>query len=317
MTSATGHRYADYERSGFQAEIDPHSLIHAPGVQPATSWRIMVDVQAADRRAGPLREPYRGGSAGRPSSGLVSAHKVVPAYGPTNDLRILVRPVRCVVESAEIADRALSVSVRGLAGFEPHEIEVTLPGGSGSVRHPLDRLADKLATRAIPLPRPVWSDDGGTGPEEGSATRIGSGLLRAAFASSRRPVRASPPQSTTQPCSIIRRVAVCTSNEPASAISASSTSDAPYGVRQLEVLPDHRIVVTGSLAGLADFPAQYRSGTPATSASARAESTRRHRFHGNGGAGPRPLGLGRRPLPSGDYALGSSRPHHQQPQRFG
>ena len=306
VTTATGHRYADYERSVFEAEIDPRALIHAPGVETST-WHIMVEVDAAGiRRSGPLREPYRGGSAERPTARFVEAHEVVPRYGPGRDLRLSAKLLRCVVESAELADGELSVRVRGRAGFEPDEIEIAFPGDGERLRHPLGRLADGSAGGTIPLSRrsPSAPDDSWL---RQARVRVVSRNGHRAPAAVLDPAVLGPAvgdEPADGPTTPIRRTAGGLRVARTSFGNLSVSDERrTVRVRQVEVLPDHRLVVTGVLTDLEAAELTIGLTSPTTSSWAQAESTGDSGFVATIALEHDLWGLGRTPLPTGDYAL--------------
>ena len=306
VTAATGHRYADYERSVFEAEVDPRTLIHAPGTQTLT-WRIMVEVHAAGiRRTGPLREPYRGGSAERPAARFIEAHEVAPRYGAARDLRLSVKPVRCVVESTVVTDGVLSARVRGVAGFEPDQIEIAFPGDRGRVRHPLRQLADNCAVGTIPLPqRPSSSPDEswlhqarvrviGRGGHRTPAAILDPVALDTSHGDSADADRATPIRQLRG-----RQHGGQTSFGNLSIVDERRT----VRLQQVEVSPDHRLVISGVLTDLNAAELSIGLTSPATSAWAQADSTGNAGFVATIALEHDQWGLGRKPLPTGDYAL--------------
>lgn len=296
VTTATKHRYADYERSGFEAEIEPGALSGLTDHGSSSSWRIMVEVEAAGiRRAGPLAGPFRAGSAGFPTARFHEGFEVAPRYGPQSDLRIAVKPVRCVTEVAYVSGRLLTVRLRGRNGFEPAAVELSFPGGT-RVRQSLHRLPDGSAAGEIVVPQAAVTPPG---PWSGQTSRSRQGLVRAVSLNGDR-----------SPAAMLDEGALPV--QQGTSVSVTRTEFGNLGVLDewrtvrvdsVLVTADHRLRVAGSMVGLEAPTVTVVLDSPRARASATAQPAGPGRFEATVVLEHDPWHTGAQPLPTGHYVL--------------
>jgi CDP-glycerol glycerophosphotransferase len=295
VTNATQHRHADYERSGFVAEIDPGALT---SLSDATSsvWRVMIEVEAAGiRRSGPLAEPYRSGSAGVPTARFRAGFEVAPRYGPRGDLRIGLKPVRCHTERASLSGRVLSVGLQGQAGFVPFAIELAFPGGP-AVRQTLRRGSDGRAEGEVVVPHQVSRQ-----PENwsGQDSRVLQGVIRVVSI-----------DGTRAPAAVLDDAVI-----PRRHVSSVHVDRTEFGnlcvvdewravrIDTIDVTADHRLLVGGTAVGLDASEVTLVLESPRARTSAPAREQGHGRFEASVVLEHDPWGAGDRPLPSGRYVL--------------
>ena len=110
---------------------------HRPG--SSSTWRDHGRGRAAGiRRSGPLAGPYRLVPPGPRRLVSVTGSRSRRGTGRESDLRIAVKPVRCVTRW-RLSGRVLSVASPGPAGFVPFAIELAFPGGTGGTTDPAPR----------------------------------------------------------------------------------------------------------------------------------------------------------------------------------
>jgi CDP-glycerol glycerophosphotransferase len=292
VTSATQHRYADYERAGFELEIDPGTLTAL--TEESSTWRVVVEVEAAGiRRSGPLAHPFRAGSAGAPTARFRDGFEVAPRYGAQADLRLTVKGVRCVVERAGLSGRVLSVRVRGRRGFVPAAIEVTF--GGSKVRQGLRRGPDGIGEGDVIVPLPA------AGQHSRSADR--AGVVQGS-------VRAISLDGARAPVAVLDDRAL--SRQHVGSVHADRTEfgnlcvlDQWRTVRvdTVQVTADHRLVVAGATLGLEASDLTVVLDSPRARASAAAMASAPGRFEASLALEHDPWSSGSRPLPSGHYVL--------------
>lgn len=295
VTSATQHRYADYERSGFEVEIDPSCLTSVTDEIASTS-RIMIEVEAAGiRRSGPLANPYRSGSAGAPTARFRDGFEVAPRYGPRADLRISVKAVRCVTEKASLSGRVLSVRLRGRAEFVPFAIELAFPGGARA-RQTLRRGPGGSAEGDIVVPQSVVRQ---RDPWPEQASRALQGLIRVVSL-----------DGTRAPAAILDDLVVSRQH-----VSSMRVDRTEFGnlcivdewravlIDTIEMTPDHRLIVAGATLGLEPSETTLVLDSPRARAAATAHACSPGRFEATLALEHDPWDTGPRPLPSGRYVL--------------
>jgi CDP-glycerol glycerophosphotransferase len=291
VTGVSKHRYANYERSVFQVEVDPRELIRHSDVQAPVRWRLVVEVSAAGIvRSGPLRGRDGGGSAARPTARFFGDVEAVPRYSPRTGLRVDIAPIRCEVESAGVVDRVLSVRVRGRAGFVPNEIEITFRGERGRIRQPLTPMADDRAWVELVLPS--------AGPDE-RPDGVEQGLVRiVSLEGERAPAALRAPE-------VLIRQRYRSQHAARTEYGNLCVLDEYYALRvhHAEVTSDHRLTVVGTVVGLRAEDITVVVGSPKAEASGPARPTTDGQFTASIQLDHDPWGLGRRPLPSGRYRL--------------
>ena len=292
VTGATQHRYADYDRSGFEVTIDPADLTGL--TEESSTWRLMIEVEAAGiSRSGPLAHPFRAGSAGAPTARFRDGFEVAPRYGARADLRITVKAVRCVVERATLSGRVLSVRVRGRRGFDPAAIELAF--GSVTVRQKLRPDQDGSGEGDIVVPLPAGLSDRSPGRA--------AGVLQGS-------IRAISLDGVRAPAAVLDDRAL--SRQHISSVHADRTEfgnlcvlDEWRAVRvdTVEVTADHRLVVAGATLGLEASETTIVLDSPRAQASATARASAPGRFEATIVLEHDAWRTGSHPLPSGRYAL--------------
>lgn len=306
VTVASRHRYADYERSGFVMDIDPRLLLEPARPDPSSRvrrWQLIVDVHAGGiARSGRLIGLDGSGSAGRLAAAFVDGREVVPRYTRRLGLTLDVASVLCSVEAVEIADRILSISVRGHAGFLPGEIELVLESGSAArpvrrIRQPLRRLGEGVASGQVAVPQPEFDED------EFDSAQSDQWTVRIVSLAGVR----TPAACLADP-GLVTRAARGSLRAAITRFGNLMVLDEPYGVTVDDASVDNGVLhVAGTSYGIdPDDLELLVAGAPAKAVGLVTPDAD-GRFRAEVALQDDPWGFGERPLPSATYVLHARR----------
>ncbi|GAB3927752.1 hypothetical protein GCM10027613_43980 [Microlunatus endophyticus] len=132
VTRRSKHRYANYERSHFEAVFDVPAALAGPapddraGADRRISWQLNVSVSAGGiTRAGLLRAVEPGSSASRLGADLLPDGRLATAvYSGRDGLRVQVSRPRCTVTDVTVSGHRLTARLTGHGGFIPYEVQL-------------------------------------------------------------------------------------------------------------------------------------------------------------------------------------------------
>jgi CDP-glycerol glycerophosphotransferase len=322
VTRKSKHRYANYERSHFEAVFDVPAALAALGSAPdrladadrRTSWPLTVSVSAGGiTRSGLLRAVEPGSSASRLGADLLPDGRLATAvYSGRDGLRVQVTRPRCTVTDVTVSGRRLTARLTGHAGFIPYEVQLARQGSTASQGSTVSQGSTALQESTV-LSAPVQAGRidllvPETPPLPGATT--GLELMVVASDGTRALPIWSPDSAST---------------DTAGTGSAQSTVPAAWRARngalvildQPTLVLDDAEVVEDGLRLTGRLIAEHRTGTEGGSVRI---SLRAPRLSTEVGIEPAtdgsftvivptvadPWGLGALPLPSGDYAVTAS-----------
>lgn len=288
VTAISKHRFANYEKSGFVLRIDPRQLL-GDGEPASSDWQVVVEVTSAGVvRTAALRALDRGSSAGRLVTRFLGEVQATPNVGVRDGFLVELRPVRTIVEHADLTDQALSVTVKAVDGFAPMALELGERATGQLIREPLTRLASRGAEGSLVVPELGGAEAVST---VWNARVVSLAGIRSPAALVEADAIVLPPVSSPY-AARTRHGNLAVYDEPRS-----------VWVERAEMTPDGALTVTGTVIGLPVERLVVQVTTPRAHASAPATPTGPGRFEVTVPLRHDPWQLGETVLPIGRYRL--------------
>ncbi len=310
VTAVTKHRYADYEKSCFRADLDLTAALatlervagaDGPEQTPGpvvgadrSDWQLRATVTSGGiTRSELLAGPDPAGSAGRlQATFLPDGRHVEVSYSGRTGLLLSVRRPPCVLDGVRLDGRDLHVAVRGHGDFLPHSIELTGNRSRQVVRMPLHRGAGGPAEATITVPAP------GVSMQTGEPLLAEAWTVRVVGVDGDRTPAAWPDEASHPELRLTNPRAERTQ------FGNLGVVDEPASVRiEAAEVTGAGLELTGALIGADTADLTIGLVTPKAQSRTAVSASGPGRFSATIPLQADPWGLGRLPLPVGEYAL--------------